>query len=154
MKQTILGISFFLISFSNLALSQDAKKRLDAFNTKNGLAILGYDPVSYFTEQKAVKGDAAISIYHAGITYRFSTIKNKELFKANPAQYEPQYGGWCAYAMGADGSKVEIDPETFKITNGKLYLFYHSYFNNTLLKWNKNETVLKEAADKHWIRLF
>ena len=63
-------------------------------------------------------------------------------FASNPAKYEPQYGGWCAYAMGHDGSKVEVDPETFKIINGKLFLFYNRFFNNTLKTWNQDESKL------------
>ena len=62
--------------------------------------------------------------------------------------------GWCAYAMGAKGEKVSIDPETFKIINGKLYLFYNSYFNNTLKSWNKNEPTLKAKADVNWKRIY
>ena len=81
-------------------------------------------------------------------------IKNKEEFKKNPAAYEPQYGGWCAYAMGKDGDKVSIDPETFKIVNGKLYLFYNRAFNNTLKSWNKDEPTLKTKADANWQKIF
>ena len=86
--------------------------------------------------------------------YRFSSVANKEEFKKNPSKYEPQYGGWCAFAMGDYGEKVEIDPETFKIVNGKLYLFYNKGFNNTLKSWNKNEAVLKSNADINWAKLF
>ena len=72
------------------------------------------------------------------------------MFLKNPSKYEPQYGGWCAYAMGSAGEKVEINPETFKIIDGKLYLFYNAYFNNTLKSWNKEETKLKSQADTNW----
>ena len=72
------------------------------------------------------------------------------MFLKTPSNYEPQYGGWCAYAMGAKGTKVEIDPETFKIKDGKLFLFYHKLFTNTLLSWNKDEDNLNREADKNW----
>lgn len=52
--------------------------------------------------------------------------------------------------MGDYGEKVEIDPKTFKILDGKLYLFYNAYFNNTLKSWNKNEKNLKSKADLNW----
>jgi hypothetical protein len=91
---------------------------------------------------------------HDGITYHFSTAQNKETFKANPARYEPQYGGWCAYAMGATGEKVAIDPETFKIINGKLFLFYNRYLTNTLKLWNKDEQNLHAKAEANWPRLY
>jgi hypothetical protein len=56
--------------------------------------------------------------------------------------------------MGASGEKVEIDPETFKIVNGKLYLFYHSWINNTLTRWNKDENNLKTKADNNWLHFY
>jgi len=128
--------------------------RAKQFNIENGLAIQGYDPVAYFTESKAVKGDKKFAASAEGVIYYFSTAANKELFLKDYKKYEPQYGGWCAYAMGATNEKVEIDPETFKILNGKLYLFYHSFVNNTLTKWSKNEAVLKANADKNWLSIF
>jgi len=79
---------------------------------------------------------------------------DKEEFKKNPSRYEPQYGGWCAYAMGKDGSKVEVDPETFKIIDGKLYLYYNKFFNNTLKSWNKDEPNLKAKADVNWKQFY
>lgn len=122
--------------------------------SKGGLAIEGYDPVSYFTANKAIKGSKEYAVIHQGITYYFSSLKNKELFKANALMYLPQYGGWCAFAMGYTGEKVEIDPETFKVKDGKLYLFYHSWTNNTLSKWNKDEVSLKMKADTNWPKIF
>jgi hypothetical protein len=56
--------------------------------------------------------------------------------------------------MGYSGEKVEIDPGTFKILNGKLYLFYHSWTNNTLNKWNKDEVNFKSKADKNWSSIY
>ena len=128
--------------------------RAKAFNVEKGIGIQGYDPVAYFNQNKAVKGNPSLSANAEGIIYYFSTQANKDLFIKNYKKYEPQYGGWCAYAMGATGEKVEIDPETFKVEDGKLYLFYHSWTNNTLPKWNANEATLKPNADKNWSTLF
>lgn len=151
MKQ--LFIFYFIFLTGGAAFSQD-QKRQSQFNTENNLAVNGYDVVAYFTQGKAVKGSASHAVVHQGIKYQFSSVANKDEFKNNPAKYEPQYGGWCAYAMGATGEKVEIDPKTFKILNGKLYLFYNKYFNNTLTKWNKDEASLKAKADAGWAKLF
>jgi YHS domain-containing protein len=141
----------FLIGFIPLfLLAQSENKRLSNFNLENRIAIQGYDPVAYFKQSNAVKGKEEVKVVFQGIIYYFSSINNKELFLKNPAVYEPQYGGWCAYAMGDSGEKVEINPETFKIIEGKLYLFYNAYFNNTLKKWNKKESALKAKADKNW----
>lgn len=128
-------------------------KRVKHFNIdKNALAIDGFDPVSYFTTNKATKGKPTISLLNDGITYRFASEQNRALFRTNPAKYEPQFGGWCAYAMGENGEKVSINPETFKIVNGKLYLFYNKFFNNTLKDWNENENELKQKAEKNWTK--
>lgn len=150
----VLFVSALIFSLSSFVQAQDANLRKTQFNLEKGIAIQGYDPVAYFTQNKAVEGDKANAIFYAGVTYYFSSAANKELFKKDPAKYEPQYGGWCAYAMGAKGEKVEIDPETFKIVNGKLYLFYNKAFNNTLKTWNKDEANLKAAADKNWVKIF
>lgn len=137
-------------------LSANAQKdqRTKKFNLENRVAIQGYDPVAYFTLNKAVKGKKEIASEAEGIIYYFSSVANRDLFVKNYKAYEPQYGGWCAYAMGFSGEKVEIDPETFKILDGKLYLFYHSWTNNTLPKWNKDEKNLKGKADKNWNVIF
>jgi hypothetical protein len=84
--------------------------------------------------------------------YYFSSPTHRDKFKSDPAKYEPAYGGWCAFAMGDSGEKVEVDPETFKIIDGRLYLFYNKFFNNTLTSWNKNEPALKSKADVNWQR--
>lgn len=123
------------------------------FNLENGVAIQGYDPVSYFNG-KPLQGKKEYGFIFKGVTYRFATVENKRTFEKNPEKYEPQYGGWCAYAMGNDGSKVEINPKTYKITDNKLYLFYDFYFTNTLKDWNLNEKNLKTKADKNWINLY
>lgn len=130
--------------------AQDAKQQhLD----KNGLAIKGYDPVAYFTLQKPVEGKKELAFDYNGATYRFTNAPNRDVFKSNPEKYIPQYGGWCAYAMGASGEKVDIDPETFKILDGKLYLFYNRFFNNTKKTWDKDEPRLKTQADRNWQKI-
>ncbi len=148
MKKSILVLFVFLLSASTFA--QIASKRKAQFNLEKGLAIQGYDAVSYFTQKKAVKGKKEIVSSYEGVTYYFSTQANKETFVKNPTNYEPQFGGWCAYAMGSSAEKVEVDPETFKILDGKLYLFYNAYFNNTLKSWNKDEVNLKKKAESNW----
>jgi YHS domain-containing protein len=143
-----------LVSFTLSA--QDATvSRKKHFNlNKSGLAIDGYDPVAYFKSNKAVKGKKDHAVFHQGATYYFSSVENKNEFIKSPSAYEPQYGGWCAYAMGKEGDKVSIDAETFKIVNNKLYLFYNKFFNNTLTSWNKDESNLKTKADTNWQKTF
>jgi len=90
------------------------------------LAIKGYDPVAYFTEGRAVKGNPAFAYDFDDSRYYFSSAKNRELFAASPDRYAPQFAGLCAAGM-ADGRKiVDIDPTAFVIREGKLYFFQAS----------------------------
>ena len=150
----ILCIFLLIMSVAANASALSPEERRDQFNiTGSGLAIQGYDPVSYFSG-KATRGDQAISFIFQGIKYIFSSEENLGQFKKTPQQFEPAYGGWCAWAM-LDGEKVEINPKRFKIIGDRLYLFYDRFFNNTLKKWNKlavdkSESVLVEKANKQW----
>lgn len=146
-------ILVLLVSITLQVAAQTTAVRQKEYNlATTGLGIQGYDPVAYFVSTKAIEGKKDIATVYNGVTYRFATTQNRDTFKANPAKYEPQYGGWCAYAMGAKSEKVEIDPGTFKITDGKLFLFYNKYFNNTLKKWEKDESNLHASADKNWTK--
>jgi YHS domain-containing protein len=148
---SVVTAAFFL---TNGALAQ-ADERQKQYNVSDDhVAIQGYDPVAYFTGHKAKEGSKTIKADYQGVTYYFASEEDKKLFSANPGKYEPEYGGWCAYAMGAKGEKVEVDPETFKIVNGKLYLFYNKFFNNTLKSWNKDEPNLKKKADINWSSIY
>ena len=141
-----------LLLLSQVAFTQSDDARKKNFNIKKNVAIEGYDPVSYF-DGKPAEGDSKFSVSVKGVTYLFSTATNANKFKATPEKYEPAYGGWCAYAMGENGEKVKIDPDTYKIVDGKLYLFYNFWGNNTLKEWNKSERILKSKADQNWKRI-
>ncbi|MCS3796891.1 YHS domain-containing (seleno)protein [Niastella sp. OAS944] len=149
MKQLITAFVLLLLQV-NVSNGQNNALRLKHFNLDGKLAIEGYDPVAYFKQHEAVKGRKEWAVSHQDVLYYFSSVANKEEFKKNPSLYEPQYGGWCAYAMGSKGEKVSVDPKTFKVTNGKLYLFYNKFFNNTLTEWNKDEKGLQPKADANW----
>jgi len=149
MKYYLLICSFLFVA--GMYAQESTVKRQKHFNTyKNHLAIQGYDPVAYFADGKAVKGTGSFRFEYKGIIYHFSSEEHKNLFEKNPAKYEPQYGGWCAYAMGDDGDKVEINPTTFKIVNGKLYLFYNKGGENTKTYWNEQEDELMKAGNQNW----
>ena len=124
-------------------------------NLKKQIAIKGYDPVAYFTQGKAVKGLSQFEHQHNAATYKFSSLQNLTKFKSNPSQYEPQYGGWCAYAFALGGGKVSINPKRFKIIDNKLYLFYDTLLGpNTLNKWNKTDDAEQiKKADKRWLEI-
>ncbi|MBK6626879.1 MAG: YHS domain protein [Flavobacteriales bacterium] len=124
---------------------------LPRFNVDDdGLWVDGYDPVSYTVDHRAAKGDARFSFTYGGAIFHFVSPAHRDLFAKAPASYLPAYGGWCAYAMGAKNEKVVVDPETFKLKDGRVFLFYNRFFTNTLEDWNKAEDRLLPAADRHW----
>lgn len=86
-----------------------------------GLAVHGYDVVAYQTVGKPTKGDAKFATTQSKATYRFASQANLDLFKANPAKYEPAYGGFCAFGVSV-GAKFDGDPTLWKVVEGKLYL--------------------------------
>lgn len=123
------------------------------YYTKKGVVARGYDVVSYFSNE-AKAGTKEFSTSYDGVTFYFSSKENLETFQKNPKKYIPQYGGFCAYAMGVKGSKVSINPETFEIRDGKLYLFFNRGSTNTLDFWTKEGAdQLKEKADKNWAKI-
>ena len=143
----------FLLCLTLTAEAQNEKaSRIRNFNTENGIALRDFDPVSYFKGPKPVKGTQKIKFDYEGITYYFANTENLEEFKKSPAKYEPAYGGWCAYHVGLDGRRERVDPTTFKIIDGKVYLFSNFNGKNMLIAWNKNEKKLKESAEKNWMR--
>ena len=86
-----------------------------------GLAVHGYDPVSFFTDKKPAQGDAQFAVVHGDATYRFASKAHLDMFKADPAKYEPAYGGFCAYGVSV-GAQFDGDPRFWHIVDGKLYL--------------------------------
>jgi YHS domain-containing protein len=138
-----------ILSLTIRGFSQGDDLRKKHFNIKGNIALDGFDPVSYF-DGKPQEGKSQFKFNYRGVDYQFTSQSNLNKFKTDPSKYEPAYGGWCAYAMGENGEKVKVDPETFTILEGRLYLFYNFWGNNTLTDWKKDERKLKEAGDRNW----
>ncbi len=137
------------------SLQEPAKRDVSQFNLgKAGLALQGFDPVAYFPEGggKALTGAKEFEHVHEGVRYRFASKENLELFQKSPGRFEPTYGGWCAWAM-VDGEKVEIDPKSFLVAEGKLYVFYKGFLNDTRAKWIKDPGKFQPKADASWAKL-
>ena len=95
------------------------------FSNRANVAILGYDTVAYFTEGRPVKGKPDFAFDWMGATWQFSSQTHLTLFRADPAKYAPQYGGYCAYGVSQD-NLVGIEPDKFRVLDGKLYLNYNA----------------------------
>jgi len=112
----------------------------------SGKAIRGYDPVAYFTEGKPVKGEPSLVYNWNDANWYFSSQKNLDLFKANPENYAPQYGGYCAFGL-SNGYKAPTDADAWTIENNKLYLNYNLQVRQ---EWNKDRQQRIKQADQHW----
>lgn len=111
-----------------------------------GLAVRGHDVVAYFTESKPVRGNSKFAVIHKEATYRFASQANLDAFKANPAKFEPAYGGYCAYGV-AVGAKFDGDPNNWKIVDGKLYLNLDDGIQET---WLKDVPGNIKKAEANW----
>ena len=139
----------FLTAFL-LAITVHAASPVDPINKNSGgIAIKGYDPVSYFEQGKPEKGSALYTAVWSGATWHFATDSNRTQFIATPEKYIPQYGGYCAWAVG-HGYTAGIDPEAWKIESGKLYL---NYSKDIQRKWVKDSTRYVTDGDRNWPNL-
>ncbi|MDW3197072.1 MAG: YHS domain-containing (seleno)protein [Cytophagales bacterium] len=109
-------------------------------------AIEGYDPVAYFTDSKPMKGKKDFTYQWKDANWYFVSEKNRDLFKANPEAYAPQFGGYCAFAV-SEGETEEIDPMAWKVVEGKLYL---NYDLETRDDWEAEQAERIKMAEGHW----
>ncbi len=135
----ILTFAFMAVGVFAFALKPEI------FSTDQG-AIGGYDPVAFFKESKPVQGNKELVINRNGADWHFATQENLNAFKANPDQYAPQYGGWCAYGTAA-GHKSPTVPETWAVIDNKLYFNYNTAVQKL---FNKNQKGMIEQANKNW----
>lgn len=113
---------------------------------ENDVAIKGYDPVAYFTEQAPKQGSDKYTASHGNAIYHFSSAKNRDLFKNDPEKYAPQYGGYCAMGVALE-KKFDTDPEAWKVVDGKLYLNLNKAVQK---KWSKDVTGNLKTANANW----
>lgn len=138
---------FFILS--SLLLISAAAWSSETANLRKGVILKGYDPVSYFTQTVPSKGKKDISATIGGVTYLFTSEANRNEFVSSPTKYIPEYEGWCASAV-AGGYKYDIDPKNYKITNGRLFVFYKGILGDAKKDWLKNESRQLQLADENW----
>lgn len=124
----------------------DARAKAAVNTNADKIAIGGYDPVAYFTNNKPVAGSSAFKAAHEGATYQFASAANRDAFVKEPAKFTPQYGGFCAYAASL-GYKADVDPTAFKIVDNKLYLNYNHAVNKN---WSTDQANYIKKADGKW----
>lgn len=135
-----------LISSALLASSLSYASNIEINANDNDLAIKGFDAVSYFTAGAPSKGSDKFTSAYNGAIYHFSTATNRDLFKANPAKYAPQYGGYCAMGV-AMNQKFDTDPTAWHIDGGKLYLNLNK---SVQTKWLTDVPGFLETSQENW----
>ena len=147
MKRHLLRLTIFALFSITAALTAFAQK--PAVYSVDGKAIRGYDPVAYFTESKPVPGDSTISYTYEGANWYFASEKNRETFKADPAKYAPQYGGYCAFGTSR-GYKAPTEADAWTVADGKLYLNYNTKVRT---EWKKDQAGCIKKADANWLTI-
>ena len=138
--KTILAGSILVAS--SFAFAADIDMNADA----NDLAIKGYDPVSYFTMSTPKMGNASYTATYKGGIYQFSSEENRDMFKASPAKYAPQYGGYCAFGVAME-KKFDTDPLAWKIVDNKLYLNLNK---DVQKKWLTDVPSYLDLSNDNW----
>lgn len=113
---------------------------------REGLAVHGYDVVAYFKDSRPIKGSAQFEYEWMGTKWRFSSQENRDAFAASPAQYVPQFGGYCAWAVGHNYT-ADTDPDAWRIVDGKLYLNYNRSMQR---KWEQDRSKWIDEGSRNW----
>ncbi len=141
------SVNILLMSFALLMFSVSAFAKSEIYtSTFSNKAVSGYDPVAYFTQGEPVKGSSDYQTEYKGAKWLFASQENLDLFLADPEKYAPQYGGYCAWAVGHNIT-AKGDPHQWKIINDKLYLNYDADIQS---KWLQDPEKWIVEGDKYW----
>jgi YHS domain-containing protein len=132
-----------------LQFAASAASPVEPVNTKGGAAVHGYDVVAYFTESRPVRGSAEFEHEWMGAKWRFASKQNRDTFAAGPEKYAPQFGGYCAWAVGHNYT-ADVDPEAWRIIDGKLYLNYN---RSVQKQWEQDRDHWITDAHQNWPKL-
>jgi hypothetical protein len=139
-----LSLAVFLCAGSVVSTAAAA----DAVATSrfSDLAVSGYDPVAYFTDNQPVRGSKEFTARWSGAEWRFASAAHRDAFVTEPTHYAPQYGGYCAWAV-SQGYTAPADPDAWKIVGGKLYL---NYDREIAARWEQDIAGNIASATDKW----
>jgi len=141
--------AFAATAAPQFAFAYDDKSSSQLNLNAQGVALKGYDPVSYFLATEPLQGSPTLSERYGGATYLFANASNRGAFKANPAKYVPAFGGFCAMGVVLD-KKLDIDPKLWRVVDGKLYLNVHKPAQT---RWLEDIQGNIKKGDKNWSRI-
>lgn len=143
-------IASLLLAISWTFSPNQVQAQTTSYNTDDSkIALQGYSPVSYLDLGLAQHGSKAFKSEHKGLKYYFTNAEQKSKFDANPEQYLPQFGGWCATGI-AVGAKFRTDPNKFLVKNDKYYLFLYDLEVDAKELWLSDEKGMEAKAKKNW----
>ena len=70
-------------------------------NPSTGIAMYGYDVVSYFTKQQAIMGLDAFEVEWDDNYWHFTNSANADRFLDAPQAFLPQFNGYGAFAVAS-----------------------------------------------------
>ena len=147
--ECVLAVFMVMLSIAFGVVQLIAQTKLLVNVDANGVGIHGYDPVAYFTEGKAVRGDPRYQSDYGGATYYLQSRVDKAAFDKEAAKYAPQYGGYCAMAMTM-GKLEDIDPNYFLVHDGKLLLQRNEKAH---MMFAKDPVANHKKADDNWEKM-
>jgi YHS domain-containing protein len=140
---------FCVVSGSAVPVVAQEERNVALYNPEEGIALRGFDPVSYFEEGGGQPLRGTLELVYGGVTYKFASVETRELFLSRPEKYEPTYGRWCAFAM-ASGSYVDIKPEIYSLHGNRLHFFVSQRAKRN---FDADVAGFEANADAHWERL-
>lgn len=146
MRKLVAALAFATASLTFAAPPAFADQAPVYTGLLSRVAVSGYDPVAYFTDGRPVRGTTEHRITHQGFEYRFASAEHLAAFRANPARYVPQYGGYCAWAV-SQGYTASADPTNWRIVDGKLYLNYNDEIQQ---RWEQDIPGHIRSANTNW----
>jgi hypothetical protein len=146
-KLPTIPLAVAMAIFISMAFTIHAEAKSEVYKNWRGIAIKGYDPVAYHKDSKPVKGSGEYEFKWKDAKWRFASAEHRDLFEANPENYAPRYGGYCAWAV-SQGYTASVDPKNaWSIVEGKLYLNYDVEVKG---KWEKDIPGNITKADANW----
>jgi hypothetical protein len=143
-------LSFVILTFVSALSAVTCAAGKPAINTsRGGLALGGYDAVAYWSEGKPAQGSSSFEYRWMNTVWRFASAEHRDQFMKEPERYAPQFGGYCAYAV-SQGTTADIDPESWTIFEGRLYLNLNKDVQRL---WEKNMREYIRKADENWPRI-
>ncbi len=147
-RRFLFALAGAIAVFSTVGVAHAVKQTGGEYNSMYaGQGAKGYDVVAYFTDGKAVQGNREFEAVYGGVSWKFASAEHRDLFKADPAKYAPQYGGFCAWGV-AQGKLFDVDPVNgWKIVDNKLYMNFN---DQILATWNEDISGNLAKSEANW----